>query len=406
MSLRSYGIIVAAFFTVSIAYAVRYGYGMLLPGMLDSLKITKTEAGIISAAYFCAYTVFSPVLGVLSDRFNVRLLLTFFPALLAVGAFLMAYVTTVRDAALVFALAGVGHAACWAPVVALVQQWVGDRYRGTALAVATMGSGVGIAAWSLWLPIVVERSSYRMGWMQMGIFGFFVAALNFFLIRNPDRGLSATTIDSPARRLNPTPTYLQLLVSRNLWLVGMSYACIGFSVLVPFTFLSVYAMQELSLSYGIATRLFTIIAVAGLVGKLVLGILSDRFGRVLVMMLCGLLLGSGCWGLFHLDGLPGKYFCVTLVGIGFGAVWPLYAAAAIDFFPISLAGSVIGLWTVFLGVGSILSPILCGWTIDRYGTFSWAFDLGCAIALLSAVFLIPLRAEAGMLQRNQEKAIV
>lgn len=92
MGLRSYGIIVAAFFTVSIAYAVRYGYGMLLPGMLDALKITKTEAGIISAAYFCAYTVFSPVLGVLSDRCSARLLLTVFQnpwpeALLVSGQF-------------------------------------------------------------------------------------------------------------------------------------------------------------------------------------------------------------------------------------------------------------------------------------------------------------------------------
>ncbi len=42
-----------------------YGNGLLLLGMLDSLKITKTEAGVIPAAYFCAYTVFSIILGVL-----------------------------------------------------------------------------------------------------------------------------------------------------------------------------------------------------------------------------------------------------------------------------------------------------------------------------------------------------
>jgi sugar phosphate permease len=174
MSLRGYGIIIAAFFTVSIAYSVRYGFGMLLPGMLDSLKISKTKAGIISAAYFCAYTDFSPVLGVLSDRCQARLLLTLFPALLVVGASLIAYVTTV------------------------------------------------------------------------------------------------------------------------------------------------------------------------------------------------------------------------LIGTGFGAFWPLYAAAAVDFFPKTIAGSVIGLWKVFLGIGSILSPIICGWTIDRYETFSGPSNLGCATAILSISFLIPL----------------
>lgn len=393
MSMRGYGIMIAAFFTVSIAYAVRYGYGMLLPGMLHSLKITKTEAGIISSAYFVTYTIFSPVLGLLSDRFGSRLLLTLFPALLAAGALLMAYVSTALEASLVFALAGLGHAACWAPVVSLVQRWVGDRYRGTALAVTTMGSTIGIAAWSLWLPVIVERSSYREGWMQMGIFGFFVAALNFLLIRDPLResAVHGPTLRNRNHGCHEPSSYLQLLGSRSLWLVGVSYACIGFTVLVPFTFLSVYATGELQLSYGMATRFFTVLATAGIAGKLVLGILSDRLDRISVMMMCGLFLGSGCWGLVHCADLGSKFFCAALIGIGFGAVWPVYAAAAVDFFPKSLAGGVIGLWTVFLGVGSILSPIICGWTIDTFNTFSLAFNLGCAIAIVSVLLLSPLR---------------
>lgn len=125
----AYGVITAAFFTVSIAYAVRYGYGMLLPGMLNDLQITKTEAGVISATYFAAYTMSSPVVGLLSDRSSPRLIITFFSVLLALGTLLMGFVNSVFQASVVFGLVGIGHAACWAPVVSLVQQWVSDRYR-------------------------------------------------------------------------------------------------------------------------------------------------------------------------------------------------------------------------------------------------------------------------------------
>ncbi len=69
MSLRGYGVIIAAFFAVSIAYSVRYGFDMLLPGMLDSLKISNMEEGMFSAVYFCTYTVFTQGLAVLSDPF-------------------------------------------------------------------------------------------------------------------------------------------------------------------------------------------------------------------------------------------------------------------------------------------------------------------------------------------------
>jgi MFS family permease len=392
MSLRGYGVFTAAFFTVSIAYAVRYGYGMLLPGMLATLDITKTQAGVIYAAYFGAYTVFSPILGTLSDRFDSRILLTCFTALAAAGALLMAFVTTVPEAAVVFALAGVGHAACWAPVVSLVQQWADDRHRGTTLAVVTMGSGVGIAAWSLLLPAIVERANWQAGWIQLGIFGCFVAGLNFLFIRNPggsDGDLSTLTRADVTRTL-PRVSCRQFLGSLHLWLIGCSYLLVGFTVLVPFTFLGVYAAEELHLPYTTATRFFTIIAVAGMAGKLSLGVLSDCWGRIRVMMISCCLLGVGCWGIANVPDLRLKIFFVVLVGIGFGAVWPVYAAAAMDFFPKSAAGSVIGVWTFFLGLGSIVSPIVCGWSIDFSGSYTWAFNIGSVAAMLSAALLLPL----------------
>ena len=38
-------VLAACFITVFVAYAVRYGYGILLPEMLKSLDITKNSKG-------------------------------------------------------------------------------------------------------------------------------------------------------------------------------------------------------------------------------------------------------------------------------------------------------------------------------------------------------------------------
>ena len=390
MSLRGYGIITAAFFTVAMAYAVRYGYGMLLPGMLDSWDISKTEAGIVYAAYFATYTICSPLLGLLSDRCDFRFLLTLFSALLAGGAFLMGFAASAPEAALFFALAGIGHAACWSPVVSLVQQWVDDRHRGKALAVATMGSAFGIACWSLLLPVIVAGGDWRAGWIDMGIFGLVVACINYLLIRNPASSPGEPGGSTGRRVLPGWLFYRRLLGSDTMWCIGLSYLLIGFAVLVPFTFLGLYAGEELGLQYSAATRLFSLIAIAGMAGKLVLGILSDRWGRVPVMMICGVCLGAGCLGLVHCGALWLKIVAVVLIGIGFGAVWPVYAAAAVDFFPRTAAGSVIGLWTFFMGIGSIVSPVVCGWSIDITGSYTMAFNMGFAVALLSVAALVPL----------------
>ncbi len=396
MTKQATAVLVAGFLTVSIAYAIRYSYGMLLPEMLPALKISKTQAGIIYASYFLAYTLCSPILGLLSDRYNVRILLTVFTGLLATGAGLMAVSSSVLAASICFTIAGIGHSACWAPVVALVQKSVDDKRRGTMLAIATMGSGVGITLWSLALPSIVGHWSWKAGWIGLGIIGWCVAGANFLLVRNPAQGRQL----APPSWSSVVRDYGQLLRQPRLWHIGMAYLLVGFTVLVPYTFLSAYAKQSLGFPYAFATRLITVMAACGMAGKLVLGMLSDTAGRVRVMMLCSLAMGTGSLAMAYSPHPWMLYGAAGTFGVGFGAVWPVYAAAAPDFFPTQLAGSVIGLWTLFLGVGSILSPVVCGWTIDCTGGYTWAFVLGLISAMGSCMFLIPVARTPAVARAN------
>ena len=63
-------------------------------------------------------------------------------------------------------------------------------------------------------------------------------------------------------------------------------------------------------------------------------------------------------------------------GFPYGAIFPLYAACARDYFPKEVAGSVLGLLTIFYGVGAMVSPVLSGYLADITGTFRWSFGVG------------------------------
>ena len=392
MSGRAIAVIIAGFLTVFTAYAIRYGYGMLLPEMLHALSISKTEAGVIYSAYFIAYTVFSPLLGLMADRFDIRVLLTLFVGILGIGALLMSFATSVINASFFFLLAGIGHSACWVPVVALVQRWVSDRRRGMALAFTDLGSATGIAVWSVSIPYIVGSYGWRAGWVTLGILAFLVAGMNFMLVRNSPDDRSTRKAPSPGGPVREPirATYKKLLHDGKLWLIGLSYLLISFSVLIHLTFLSTYAKQELMLPYEAATRLITVIAIFGVVGKLILGPLSDAFGRVRIMMGCDALVAAGSLGIAYSERLLTVGLSTAVVGLGYGAIWAVYAASASDFFSKKYAGSVVGLWTMYLGVGSILSPTVAGWTIDATGTYTWAFVLAMGAATLSLLLLLPL----------------
>ena len=392
MNKRFVAIIIAGFFTIFTGFAVRYSYGMLLPEMLREMAISKTQAGMIYSSFFITYTVFSPLLGFLGDRYDVRPILILFIAILGIGAFLMSFSSSVLNASLFFTLAGIGHSACWAPVVALINRWVSEKRIGTALAFTEMGSGLGIAVWSVVIPLLIGAYNWRTAWVSLGILAFLVAGMNFQLVRNhpdvkfiPQGQMTGNPAIDPIR-----VTYSRILYDFKFWLIGFSYLFIGFSTIMVFTFLSAFANLDLMLPYEAAARLITVIAIVGMVGKLTLGPLSDHVGRIRVLMLCQAFMAVGSLGMAYFQDFFTLSLCAAVFGLGYGAVWPVYAASASDFFPRKLAGSVIGLWAIYLGVGSIISPIIGGWTIDTTASYTWAFILAMTSATMSLLLLIPL----------------
>jgi MFS family permease len=383
---RTYAVLLACFFTVLISYAIRYSYGMLLPEMLPGLGITKTEAGAVFALYFVAYTLCTPILGLMSDLYNYRMILTVFAFVLGGGALMMASAASHIEASLAFAVVGIGHAACWAPVAALVQKWVPDHRRGMAMSFVSMGIGTGVLIWSLLLPPIVAHWSWRAGWLSLGVCGLGAALLNLILIRNPKKAKRLVSQGVTSVRT----FYRELLRSKKFWLIGCAYLLMGFNTLVLFAFLPVYARESLDFSYAASTRLVSFIGVFGIAGQLLLGALSDLGGRVKVMIICAACMGMACLGMLFFRSPWALYALTGLFGFGYGAVWPVYAAAAADYFPQNNTGGVVGLWTVLLGLGSIVSPLVCGWTIDKTGSYNWTFALGLFSALISVLLLLML----------------
>lgn len=396
MGSRVVAIIIAGFLTVFVSFAVRYSYGLVLPEMLSSLAISNTEAGIIYSSYFLTYTLFSPALGLLVDRIDARYILTIFVALLGIGAYLMSLSSTVLQASMFFALAGIGHSACWVPVVTVVLRWVSEKRRGIALSIVDLGSAVSIAFWSIMIPFIVVRYDWRTVWVCLGISGFVAAGMNFFLVRShpPAKHEFMGSKEAAKAQISIKAAYLSILGDKKFYLIGFSYLLLSFSILIPFLFMTAYATQELMVPYQSAAGLIAVIGVAGAVGKLVLGHVSDIFGRVKVMMLCGVLIAAGGLGLAYAQGFTMLILFTSVFGVGYGTIWPVYAASARDLFSKEYAGSIVGLWTLFHGLGSMLAPVLAGRTIDSTGTYFWAFILAVTSSILSMLLLLPLSLKA------------
>jgi sugar phosphate permease len=270
-----------------------------------------------------------------------------------------------------------------------------------SLAFVDAGSSLGVMAAGAITPLIVVAYDWRAGWMSLGVLAFIVAIISFFLAQSYPETHSHPSLQDGGRRGLVGITYQQLFSDTRFWLIGLAYLFTGFAIIVPFAFISTYAVQELSFSYGSATRLVTLIGAGGITGKVVLGPLSDKLGRIKILVISALLIAGGNLAIAFSRGWMLMVF-TFIFGIGYGACWAMYAACASDFFSKQAAGGIIGLWTVYLGIGTMLSPILAGWIADATGTLMWSFLIAMAGGIASLLLLLPM-LKASQVGRTKDK---
>jgi sugar phosphate permease len=386
----------SSFVTLFVTYSIRIGaYSVLLPEMIRDFQMTKAQAGLIKSAFSITYLISAPVMGWLTDRIGGRKVISFFCLFLGGGTFLMSQADGLTLSILFYSLVGIGAAATWVPIVTLIQVWFSEKRRGLALGILSPSYGIGFGLMGLILPIVVLKYHWRLGWSVLGIAGLLLIFLNGLLVRDRPVEVGLTPwgesrqegngdIFSPARKMSTG----EVLASGPFWLISLSYFAITYGTYSIVDFCVTYGVMELKIPYPVASLFITVIAFSGVFGSFLFMAFSDTIGRKKSLVIIQLLLSLS---ILHLLWAGGNVWSL-MVGMGFfgflyGAIWPMYGACAMDFFPKEMAGRALGLMTIFYGVGSMSSPPLTGYLADATGTFRWPFGLGAFASLLAALLI-------------------
>ncbi len=393
-------ILTASFATIFIHYSIRLGYGILMPEMIQSLKITKAQAGTIASSFYLSYSIFSPIMGFAVDRFSSRVLLTICSAIFATGTYLLSRPETLSQACFAFFIVGVGASAMWTPVVTLVQRWYGAKRRGLALGILSVSYAIGYGVMGIALPPVVAGYGWRACWLILALFSLLLVPLNGILLRNYPRDLNLnpwgegnkTSVpvspDQGKKRIH----YRQLLRMPSLWFAAVSYLFIAFTAYLVNLFIVTYGNLELKYSFPQAAQLASGIAFSGIAGAFLLPLLSDFIGR----KKCLLIINAGMTASILLIIWAGNswsslFAAVCIFGVFYAAVWPVYAAAAADFFPREATGTVLGFWTIFYGISLVIAPALGGYIADQTGTFRYSFLVSLFTGCLAVLFFLPVK---------------
>jgi MFS family permease len=130
-----------------------------------------------------------------------------------------------------------------------------------------------------------------------------------------------------------------------------------------------------------AVSIYSVEGLAGLFGRLLLGVLADRYGIKLVLT-AGLLVQAFAIGSYlYVSKLEEFYALAIVFGTAYGGVMPLYAGLAREYFGQSIIGTVLGAATMISCIGMAAGPFIGGWLFDTYHDYRWLFIGSMAVAL-------------------------
>jgi len=392
-------ILFICFLNLFVNYGIRLGYGVVLPEMIRTIHLTRTQGGDIFNSYLLVYVCLSPFAGHLTDRFGARRVISLFGIVLGVGTLLLGSATGFGQASLFFALVGMGAAAMWTPIMTLVQRWFAVERRGMALGILSTGFGLGFAVMGRLHPFIIAHWSWRHCWYLLGIAALTMVVVNAIFLRSKpeDKGLLpwGTRTPDPLEASAPQsaggcmlPIQSKITRMPTFWLIGASYFLVAGALYVMTTFMVDYARYELDFSYSTASFLATVHGSGQIIGVLIIGFLSDHIGRRMTILLSNLFIAASIGGILLAGAEVSWLFAsVAVMGAFYGATFPMYAAACGDYFAKERMGKVIGLFTLFYGSGAIAANRVAGHLRDVSGSFSTPFFLAM-LAALAAAFLM------------------
>lgn len=365
------------------SYIARFGYGVLLPRMIEDLGLSRAEAGFAYSVYIMLYSAFSVASGRLFDRFGIRIV-SALCVVYGLGMVLVGLSSNYPSLLLSLAFAGLGAASAWTPMVALASSYLPSSWRGRSAGVLEVGIRASHGAVGLLLPPVALALGWRAAWLVFAL-PLFAYALAFHWLARVGGGSS---LRLEGRRL---VNYRDVLSSRRFWLIGLSYSFMGFGTYIVLTFLVDFLEREVKMPYVEASSMISLMGFTGIAGALLLSWVSDRVGRATILAASN---GVASVSLALFSLLPQSTPLVRLLplimlmyGLFFGGLWPTYAACAGDICPSSV-GTVLGLWTLMLGLSSLTSPVIGGLIADVTKSYVAALQLGMATYLMALVLAV------------------
>lgn len=370
-----------------VAIGALFSLAVFLQPMSDDTGWSRTGISSAMTLDFLTMGVAAFGWGALSDRFGPRIVVLSGALLLGFGLALASRATSLLEFQLIYGVVvGIAAGAVFAPMIATVTGWF-DRHRSLAVSLVSAGMGVAPMTISPFAQWLVSAYDWRTAQMTIAIAAWVLLVPAALLVRRPPEVMAASP-GMPAEG-GEGMTVGQALRSPQFIVLSLTFFCCCAAHSGPIFHTVSYALA-CGLPAMTAVTIYSVEGLAGLGGRILFGLLGDRYGARRIVVL-GLMVQAVGAGSYYFTRDAGEFYAVAILfGMAYGGVMPLYAVIAREYFPMRIMGTVFGAAAMISSLGMALGPAAGGWIFDTFQGYGYlylaSFGIGLAAVAIALVF--------------------
>lgn len=351
---------------------------VILPAVQAEFGVDRATASLPYTLTMVGFALGNWVIGRWVDRYGVGRVLAVAALMMAssfAGAAAAPNIATLSALQLVV---GFATAASFGPLIADVSQWF-LRRRGIAVAIIASGNYLSGAIWPLVLADILAGPGWRTAYLVIAASALLIMLPLSYALRKPlpDEAMQASAAAAALRAKTagiPQNTLLWLLA-----LAGIG-CCVAMAM--PQVHIVAYCVD---LGYGpaVGAEMLSLMLMGGVASRLVSGVLADKLGGVLTLLIGSSLQMLALFLYLPASGLVSLYVVSLIFGLSQGGIVPSYAIIVREYLPPKEAGAKVGFVIMATIVGMALGGWMSGWIYDLTGSYRLAFINGIAFNALN-----------------------
>ena len=394
-------IVGCAFIILCVAYGIQFTFGVFMPAIEADTGWNRASLSLPYSLYVFVYSALGVVTGRYTDRWGPRIVMTVGGGLLGIGIVLMSQVQTLWHLYLFLGLiAASGMSAAYVPCNATVVRWFTQK-RGLALSITSSGASFGNFLFPPLTAALITAYGWRTTYLILGCVGATCVCLcASFIVRDPEQmGLHPDgrmpdnrphTVSAQVVMAAEEWTLASARRTSTFWLLNAIFTLTWLVVFFPMVHIVPFAV-DLGIPKIQAAMTISVIGIAGFVGRLLLGPISDRLGRKLALGLCLFFQALAFLGFVGSTGLISLYAAAAVFGFSYGGATTLFPAIVGDFFGRLAVGAIVGFIFSLAGSTAAFGPVIAGYLHSTTGHYDTAFLLSAALNIAGLLLLVLLK---------------